>query len=222
MFSSLRSSGSISAAVLGLALFGCTLSRPEYVSPNVAVGSPAFMRTMEAHTLSGPVEGNRVDVLLNGDEIFPAMLAAVRGAQKTITFANFVYEPGEISRELAEAMAERCRAGVEVNVLLDAVGSAKMAEPDRDILLDAGCHLALYRPCSRSPSAASTTAITVASWSSMAGSASREASASAMRGRATDASEGVGGRPTSGWRAPSCVPCRPHSLRHGGMPPASC
>ena len=146
MFSSLRSSGSISAAVLGLALFGCTLSRPEYVSPNVAVGSPAFMRTMEAHTLSGPVEGNRVDVLLNGDEIFPAMLAAVRGAQKTITFANFVYEPGEISRELAEAMAERCRAGVEVNVLLDAVGSAKMADPDRDILLDAGCHLALYRP----------------------------------------------------------------------------
>jgi cardiolipin synthase len=146
MVSALSSPASVGTALLCLLLSACTLSRPEYVSPNVAVGSPAFMRALEAHTLSGPVEGNRVDVLLNGDEIFPAMLAAVRDAQKTITFANFVYEPGEIAREMAEALAERCRAGVEVNVLLDAVGSGKMAGPHRDILRDAGCHLAFYRP----------------------------------------------------------------------------
>ena len=129
-----------------VAASACTLSRPDYMSPNVAVGSPAFMRAMEAHTLSAPVEGNRVEVLLNGDQIFPAMLTAVRGARKTITFANFVYEPGEIARELATAMAERCRAGVKVHVLLDAVGSNRMDRTHQAILRDAGCEVALYGP----------------------------------------------------------------------------
>jgi cardiolipin synthase len=137
---------SVQVALLCVTLAACTLSRPEYVSPDVAVGSPAFVRTLEAHTLSGLVEGNRAEVLLNGNEIFPAMLAAIRGARTSITFANFIYEEGEISREMAAAMAERCRAGVKVSVLLDAVGSAKMEESHRAILREAGCHLAFYRP----------------------------------------------------------------------------
>jgi cardiolipin synthase len=114
---------------LALALAGCTLSRPEYAAPDVRVGEPAFVRAIEAHTMSGLVDGNRVDVLLNGDEIFPAMLAAIRGATTTITFANFVYERGDIAREMAEALAERCRAGVGVNILLDALGSGDVPKP---------------------------------------------------------------------------------------------
>src|SRR5207237_1346775 len=84
----------------------------------------AFVRAMEAHTLSGLVDGNRVDLLVNGDEIFPAMLAAIRQARTTITFANFVYEDGDIAGEMAAALAQRCRAGVGVNVLVDAVGGS--------------------------------------------------------------------------------------------------
>jgi cardiolipin synthase A/B len=143
-----RRSATLRAAVFSLALcvvlFACTLSRPDYVTPPVAVGTPDFKRALEAHTSSGSVEGNRADVLQNGDEIFPAMLAAVRGARKTVTFANFLYEQGEISGQLAAALAERCRAGVKVAVLVDAVGSAKMAESHRAMIRDAGCHLALY------------------------------------------------------------------------------
>jgi cardiolipin synthase len=141
-----RRSRSLGLVALVVTLSACTLSRPDYVTPEVAVGTPAFMRAMEAHTLSGPVEGNRADVLLNGDEIFPAMLAALRGARKTITFANYLYERGEIAGEMAAALAERCRAGVKADILLDAVGSAKMAGPHRAMLRDAGCHLAFYRP----------------------------------------------------------------------------
>jgi cardiolipin synthase A/B len=107
-------------------LAGCTLSRPHYVSPDVHVGEPAFMRSIEAHTVSSLIEGNRAQLLLNGEEIFPAMLAAIRGARSTITFANFIYEDGAIAGEMATALAERCRAGVAVNVLLDAVGSGQM------------------------------------------------------------------------------------------------
>jgi cardiolipin synthase len=122
----------------------CTWSRPNYVAPNVQVGESAFVRAMEAHTLSGLVAGNRAQVLLNGDQIFPAMLAAIRGARTTITFANFVYEDGEIARDMAEALAERCRAGVGVNVLVDAVGSNKMSMALRTMLSASGCHFARY------------------------------------------------------------------------------
>jgi cardiolipin synthase len=132
------------AMALCIALPGCTLSRPHYVAPEVAVGEPAFVRAMEAHTLSSLVPGNRAELLVNGDEIFPAMLAAIRGAKTTITFANFIYEDGDIAREMAEALAERCRAGVGVNVLVDAVGSSAMPKPLRRLLQASGCHFARY------------------------------------------------------------------------------
>ena len=130
--------------VLCIVLPGCTLSRPNYVAPDVQVGQPAFVRAMEAHTLSRLVEGNRAEVLVNGDQIFPAMLAAIRSARTTITFANFIYEDGEIAREMAEALAERCRGGVGVNVLVDAVGSSKMPKALRRMLSESGCHFARY------------------------------------------------------------------------------
>jgi len=132
------------ALALGVVVPGCTLSRPYFAAPDVKVGDPSFVRAIEAHTLSGLVEGNRADVLLNGDEIFPAMLAAIRSARSTITFANFVYEKGDISHEMAEALAERCRAGVGVNVLVDAVGSSHMPKADRALLRESGCFLKFY------------------------------------------------------------------------------
>jgi len=134
----------LGAAALSLTLAGCTLSRPHYTSPDVSVGEPAFVRTLEAHTEAPLVPGNRAQILLNGDEIFPAMLAAIREARTTITFANFVYEKGDIAGDMAEALAERCRAGVGVNVLLDAVGSNGMPKKYRQLMERAGCHVASY------------------------------------------------------------------------------
>lgn len=135
---------SVFAIGLTILLAGCTLTRPQYATPDVRVGEPAFVRTLEAHTLSMPVPGNRAQVLLNGNEIFPAMLAAIRSAKSTITFANFIYEDGDISGELAAALAERCRAGVSVNVLVDAVGSSHMPRQYWTMLEDAGCQAAKY------------------------------------------------------------------------------
>ena len=138
--------GWIGGVSVCVAMAGCTLNRPPFVAPDVHVGESAFVRSLEAHTLSSLVEGNRATVLLNGDEIFPSMLAAIRGAKTTITFANFLYEDGDVAHEVAAALAERCRAGVGVNVLLDAVGSKSMPKRYRTMLTDSGCHLAFYRP----------------------------------------------------------------------------
>jgi cardiolipin synthase len=88
----------------------------------------AFLQTMHALTGSALSEGNRVEILRNGVQIFPSMLAAIRGAKKTINLEFYIYWDGEIGRTFAEALAERARAGVKVNVVLDAVGSSAMSE----------------------------------------------------------------------------------------------
>ena len=89
-------------------------------------GDPQFVRSMGSLLGPGIVPGNAVRALCNGDEIFPAMLEAIRGATRTITFETFIYWSGSIGREFADALAERARAGVKVHVLLDWVGSGKM------------------------------------------------------------------------------------------------
>jgi cardiolipin synthase A/B len=93
-----------------------------------AVKDAQFLRSMGV--LLGPsiIQGNEVKHLENGDEIFPAMLEAIRSAKKTITFETYIYWSGDIGRQFAEALRERARAGVKVHVLLDWVGSAKMEE----------------------------------------------------------------------------------------------
>lgn len=87
---------------------------------------PQFRRALGA--LLGPalVGGNRARELLNGDQIFPAMLQAIRGAQRSITFETYIYWSGDVGRQFADALAERARAGVKVHVLLDWVGSARI------------------------------------------------------------------------------------------------
>jgi cardiolipin synthase A/B len=87
---------------------------------------PQFGRAMGV--LLGPaiLAGNRVDVLLNGDEIFPSMLSAIRGAKQSITFESYIYWSGSVGREFAEALSERAGAGVKVHVLLDWLGSNKL------------------------------------------------------------------------------------------------
>jgi len=99
---------------------------------------PQFARAMGV--LLGPpiLEGNRLEVLLNGDQIFPSMLSAIRGARKTITFESYIYWSGTIGREFAEALSERSRAGVKVHVLLDWLGSSKLDPDQLAMMVDAG------------------------------------------------------------------------------------
>jgi cardiolipin synthase len=93
-----------------------------------SVRDPQFRRSMSA--LLGPplVDGNRFEALLNGDQIFPPMLEAIRGARQSISFETYIYWSGEIGRAFADALSERARAGVKVHVLLDWVGSQKIDE----------------------------------------------------------------------------------------------
>lgn len=98
--------------------------------------------------LLGPpfLGGNTVQVLLNGDEIFPPMLAAIQNAKTSITFETYIYWSGDIGRAFADALAERARKGVKVHVLLDWIGSAKMDGSLVQTLMDAGVQVKKFHP----------------------------------------------------------------------------
>jgi cardiolipin synthase len=89
---------------------------------------PQLQRSMGVMLGPSIVDGNRYQVLVNGDRIFPAMLEAIRNARETITFETYIYWSGEIGEQFAQALSERAKAGVRVHVLLDWLGSAKIDE----------------------------------------------------------------------------------------------
>jgi cardiolipin synthase A/B len=108
-----------------------------------------FRRTLEGVIGVPATEGNRIEVLRNGDAIFPAMLDAISAAEHTIDFLTFVYWTGEIGTEFARRLAERARAGIRVRVLLDAWGAHPM---DRDLITQmehAGVRVRWFRPLRR-------------------------------------------------------------------------
>ena len=127
---------------------GCTGIPPHLELPTLDIKQPAFAATLGAYTGTTVVGGNRVEILLNGAEIFPAKLALIRGARRTINYAQYVFEDGQPAEDVAAALAERCRAGIKVNVLLDAVGTLAMPSALREEMSSAGCRVESYRPLS--------------------------------------------------------------------------
>jgi cardiolipin synthase len=117
--------------------------------PSVMLGEPSFFPTLEAYAGAPIVGGNTVEILLNGEHIFPSALASIRSAQRTITYAQYYYEEGPVARDMAEALGERCRAGVGVNILLDAFGSLNMPGEYVELMRVSGCHVAWFRPLSQ-------------------------------------------------------------------------
>ncbi|MET9593822.1 phospholipase D-like domain-containing protein [Streptomyces sp. NPDC006516] len=90
-------------------------------------------------------EGNTLDPLRNGDEIFAAMLDSIRSAEHTIDMMTFVYWRGDIAQQFAEALSERARAGVRVRLLLDGFG-CRLIEKDQLALMDeSGVEVAWFR-----------------------------------------------------------------------------
>src|SRR5262245_24738905 len=101
----------VALALLLTVTTGCANVPPHLELPTLDIKQPAFSATLGAYTGTTVVSGNRVEVLLNGEEIFPAKLALIRSARRTINYAQYVFEDGQPAEEVAAALAERCRAG---------------------------------------------------------------------------------------------------------------
>jgi cardiolipin synthase A/B len=110
------------------------------------VGTRAFLHAAEALTAAPISDGNDAELLVNGDRIFPAFLETIERARSTVNLLTYVYWRGDIAEEVASLLCRKAREGVDVNVLLDWVGTAKMDSKLIGEMRKAGVCVAKFRP----------------------------------------------------------------------------
>jgi len=143
--------GLAAIGALFLLVWGYRMLTPEFVdvAPEhlpTEYGTHGPSRTLAAHLGVPLLEGNRVELLVNGVEIFPAMLSAIAEAEESINLLSYVYWEGEIAREFADALSAAARRGLDVRVVLDAVGAARMDSTLVEQMEEAGCEVAWFNP----------------------------------------------------------------------------
>jgi cardiolipin synthase len=112
-----------------------------------AVEDSAFFGSALALADPVPLSGNRLTLLQTGDQYFSAMLGAIRGAKRTINFEGYIFYSDAVGRAFRDALIERARAGVEVRILLDGIGSSlHLDNSDVRLLKQAGCKFTYYHP----------------------------------------------------------------------------
>ncbi len=114
--------------------------------PQGALNSTEFVNQLEALAASRVVDHTHIEALPNGANFYEAEIKAIREAQKSVNWEAYIFAKGEITRRLVEALTERARAGVEVNLTIDAVGSLSMPKTFFDGLRQAGGHVQWYHP----------------------------------------------------------------------------
>jgi cardiolipin synthase len=110
-------------------------------------GSLEFSRLVSAMTAAPLRQGNRVQILRNGATL-DAMVESIYGAKKTIDLSSYILWPGHAAERFTEALIDRARAGVEVNVILDGYGSARFNQNHRSRLEEGGVNVSIFRPVS--------------------------------------------------------------------------
>lgn len=125
--------------LLAVWMSGCASTPAPLTLASVDTHDPAFQTSLEAFAGAPIVGDNRVDILLNGEQTFPALLEAIRSARETVTFEAYIFHEGTLADQIVEALVERCHAGVHVRMLLDAHGSKGLPERYIDALNTAGC-----------------------------------------------------------------------------------
>ncbi len=115
----------------------------QYDQPS-AVEDDAFRRSLNGFG-NAMVEGNRAEILNNGDEIFPAMTSAIRDARMTVNLESYIFKDDRAGKIMAEALMDAARRGVEVRVLVDGTGS-KFSGPLLERMRQAGVKARVFRP----------------------------------------------------------------------------
>lgn len=132
--------------MLFLALFEPGLRYKISSAPSTPIGSDDFLRMLGALTNSAVRNDNRVDVLTNGEVFYEAELEAIRNAQHNVNIEAYIFQKGRIANRFIEALAERAKAGVQVNLVIDAIGSFATWNSYFDTLRQAGAAVEWYHP----------------------------------------------------------------------------
>jgi cardiolipin synthase len=139
--------GAIALVAVIITLFFAFGRRPSHLQATEApaVESAEFLRAVAGAAGAPLRSGGSIRLLNNGDEFFPALLTALRGARRTITFSVYIWEPGGISDKVVAALVDRARAGVEVRLLLDGLGARDAPKEGLQALRSAGAKVEMFR-----------------------------------------------------------------------------
>jgi cardiolipin synthase A/B len=142
----LKIAGLIFGAVLVIVFIPRRIDKPinKQIQASYSVADEAFRQSI-GHLVSAPLlPGNKVTPLINGDQIFPAMIEAIRASEKTINLENFIFRSGRLSAQIVPLLCEKARAGVKVNVIMDSMGCSKLDQSELDQLEQAGVRFVKY------------------------------------------------------------------------------
>ncbi len=134
----------VAAAIIAIFLMFAQDQITLKVRSDAGAGEPRHAAYIAALVGSDLTHGNSYEVLTNGDQIFPAMLEAVRGARRRISFETYIYESGQVAEQFTAAFEEAARRGVRVNIVVDSIGGSAMEETHVQRLKAAGCRLAQF------------------------------------------------------------------------------
>jgi len=107
---------------------------------------PALLPSIVGLTQASLERGNRIEVLENGDQFFPRLLADIAAARASVHIESYIWWKGAVCDQVAAALAAKARQGVEVRLLVDASGGHKMDRKLRDEMLAAGCQVRDFHP----------------------------------------------------------------------------
>jgi len=133
-------------AIFGLLLLFAQDPSTVRLESAISIEDARFQEYVGAVTASPASQGDKYEPLVNGDQIFPAMLDAIRGAKKRINFLTYIYSPGEVANQFTAALADAGRRGVKVNVVVDAFGASDIPKEHIEQLESAGVTVGHYRP----------------------------------------------------------------------------
>jgi len=114
------------------------------IESGIGIGDPVFRESVGPLLGAEFVRGNTVRPLINGKEIFPAMLEEIRKAQKSVTLESYIWASGKVSDQFVEVLSERARAGVKVHALVDGAGDFKLKLADMEKMKSAGVEFVVY------------------------------------------------------------------------------
>jgi cardiolipin synthase len=134
------------AFMLVLALFTPGIAYKVSGAGSLDLDSEGFLRMVEAITDAQVRRPSAVEVLTNGEVYFEAELEAISRAERSVNLEAYIFQRGEVASRFVRALAERARAGVEVRLVLDAVGSFASWQSYFKELTDAGGRVGWYHP----------------------------------------------------------------------------
>lgn len=92
------------------------------------------------------VAGNKIQLLQNGEEYFPALIAAIDAAKIEVRLETYIFYLDASGKQVSEALVRAATRGVKVALLLDGVGSRLLPPIWLDTMKQAGIHVMMYRP----------------------------------------------------------------------------